>query len=141
MICTCLLIALLLLATITDVLRGYVYNWNTYTGIIVALIASAISTVLGVDLVNGSEADVTRIGFTTIADSALGLVASGGVMVVCFVLFGEDKVGGGDVKLIAMSGAFLGVHAGLEVLLWTFVIGAVFAVLHLVWNMTFLRLN
>lgn len=134
MICTCLLLLLLLVATITDVLRGYVYNWNTYSGIVAALIASAVCTVLGVDATNGSAADAVRWGFTSIQDSGLGLLACSGVMVICFVLFGEDKVGGGDVKLIAMIGAFLGVYAGLEVLLWTFVIGAVFALLHLIWK-------
>lgn len=134
MICTCLLVGLLLVATFTDVRRGYVYNWNTYSGILLALAASTIATMLGVDLDHGTKADATRLGFTSISDSALGLLASGGIMIVCFVLFGDDKVGGGDVKLIAMIGAFLGVHNGLEALLWTFVLGAVFAILHMIWK-------
>lgn len=125
--------AFLMVATTTDILRGYVYNWNTYTGIVVALLAAAVCTLLRVDLPVGSEA-AKQFGFTSFTDSALGLFACGSVMVVCFVLFGDDKVGGGDVKLIAMIGAFLGVYAGLEALLWTFVIGAVFALLHLIWK-------
>lgn len=134
MTCTCLLAGFLLVAAVTDVRRGYVYNWNTYSGIILALVASAIVTMLGVDLDHGTKADAARFGFTSISDSALGLLASGGIMIVCFILFGEDKVGGGDVKLIAMIGAFLGVHKGLEALLWTFVLGAVLALLHLIWK-------
>ena len=31
------------------------------------------------------------------------------------------KVGGGDVKLIAMLGAFLGPEQGITAMLWTFV--------------------
>jgi prepilin peptidase CpaA len=134
MTCTCLLMGFLLVATITDVLRGYVYNWTTYTGIVAALVASALATILGLELTNGSDVHATLSGFTSISDSALGFFACACVMVICFVLFGEDKVGGGDVKLIAMIGAFLGVYAGLEALLWTFVIGAVFALLHLIWK-------
>lgn len=134
MICTCLLLGFLLVATVTDVLKGYVYNWTTYTGIVVALAASALATVLGFELKYGSDVHATLSGFYSISDSLLGFLACAGVMVVCFVLFGEDKVGGGDVKLIAMIGSFLGVYAGLEALLWTFVIGAVFALLNLIWK-------
>lgn len=134
MICTFLLVGLLLVATITDVRRGYVYNWNTYSGILLALAASATATMLGVDLEHGMKEDAARFGFTSVSDSAIGLLASGGIMIVCFVFFGDDKVGGGDVKLIAMIGAFLGVYRGLEALLWTFVLGAVFALLHLIWK-------
>lgn len=133
MLCTVLLLALLLWATMTDVRAGYIYNITTYPGILFALAASTISTILGADMTSGSKA-AELYGFTSIAHSALGLLACGGVMVVCFVLFGDDKVGGGDVKLLAMVGAFLGIYAGIEALLWTFLIGAVFALLHLIWQ-------
>jgi len=57
--------------------------------------------------------------------------------VVCFVLF---KVGGGDVKLIAMLGAFLGPDRGVEAMLWTFVLGACLGLIVLVWRVGPLRL-
>ncbi len=41
-------------------------------------------------------------------------------MLVLFVFF---RIGGGDVKLLAMLGAFLGLEQGIETLLWTFVLG------------------
>ena len=58
-------------------------------------------------------------------------------MLVCFVLF---QIGGGDVKLLAMVGAFLGVEAGIEALLWTFVLGGASALIILIWRIGFLKL-
>jgi Flp pilus assembly protein protease CpaA len=63
----------------------------------------------------------------------LGLLACGGMMLVCYVFF-PGGVGGGDIKLLAMVGAFLGVMAGLEVMLWTFVLAACMALIVLVWR-------
>lgn len=58
-------------------------------------------------------------------------------MLVCFVLF---QIGGGDVKLLAMVGAFLGIESGIESLLWTFVIGGASALIILIWRIGFLKL-
>jgi len=44
------------------------------------------------------------------------------------------EVGGGDVKLLAMVGAFLGVYQGVEVLLWSFILGGAFALIALIWR-------
>jgi prepilin peptidase CpaA len=52
-------------------------------------------------------------------------------MLVCYVLF---HVGGGDVKLMAMLGALVGVEQGVEVLLWTFVLGACSGLVLLIWR-------
>ena len=46
-------------------------------------------------------------------------------MLVCFVCF---QIGGGEVKLIAMIGAFVGPEFGVQVLLWTLVLGALSAI-------------
>ncbi len=56
----------------------------------------------------------------------------GVLMIVCFVVF--PGIGGGDVKLMAMIGALLGTEKGLEALLWTFVLGACFSLIVLVWR-------
>ena len=69
--------------------------------------------------------------------SVLGFLACGGIMLVCFVLF---SVGGGDVKLLAAAGACLGVERGLEVLLWTFVLGAAAGLASVVWRVGAIRL-
>jgi prepilin peptidase CpaA len=52
-------------------------------------------------------------------------------MLACFLVL---QVGGGDVKLVAMLGAFLGPERGIEAMLWTFVLGAGAALVVLVWR-------
>jgi prepilin peptidase CpaA len=49
-------------------------------------------------------------------------------------VFFPGGIGGGDVKLVAMIGAFLGVGAGFEAMLWTFVLGGSVALIALVWR-------
>jgi prepilin peptidase CpaA len=58
-------------------------------------------------------------------------------MLICYVFF---SIGGGDVKLMAMVGAFMGCRPGVEALLWTFVIGGAIGVIVLVWRVGGLRL-
>src|SRR5690606_1594695 len=98
-----LLLILLLIAAVTDVTVNRIYNWNTYPGIAAAFALHGWSS-----------------GWEGVRFSLEGFLACGVVMLLCFVV---SDIGGGDVKLIAMIGAFLGVQAGIEALLWTFVLG------------------
>lgn len=52
-------------------------------------------------------------------------------MLVGFLLF---DLGGGDLKLLTMIGAFVGWQRGVEILLWTFVLGGVGGIAMLVWQ-------
>ena len=83
------------------------------------------------------EAACESAGLDSASESLLGLAACGLVMLLCFVLF---KVGGGDVKLIAMLGALLGLEQGITAMLWTFVLGGCMALIVLVWRVGPLRL-
>ncbi len=122
MIATWFLLGFMLLATVTDVKDQKIYNWTTYPGIIVALVLAAIGSVWGwVD-----------IAIVDIGESLLGFLFAGGMMLLCFVLF---QIGGGDVKLLAMVGAFLGPMAGIETVLWTFVLGGATALIILIWRL------
>ncbi len=103
MIATGCLFALMIIATATDVWRQKIYNWTTYTGIATAFLLSGLATLL-------SQAVFSEI---EIGASLLGFISCGSIMLVCFVLF---QIGGGDVKLLAMVGAFLGVEAGIGAL-------------------------
>lgn len=120
---TWLLLALTVAVTITDLVTHRIPNWITYSGIILAVI------------VNGWEQGWD--GPRGLEDSLKGLALCGGLMVVSYVLF---NVGGGDVKLLAMMGAFLGVEQGVESLLWTFVLGGMAAVAMLIWRVGFVKL-
>jgi prepilin peptidase CpaA len=136
MVMTLVLVSLLLAATCTDLRQHKIYNWTTYPGIIAALAISGVATWLNVDVINGSPAQAETFGVSNWPDSLFGLLACGAMMIVCYVFF-PGGVGGGDVKLIAMIGAFLGVMSGLEAMLWTFVLGGCAAFISLVWRFGF----
>jgi prepilin peptidase CpaA len=130
MIAIVLLFALVAVATATDLARHKIYNWTTYPGILIALGLNAAG-----DLVawcGGPEESLAGIfGWIGLAECFAGFLACGFAMIVCFVFF---HVGGGDVKLMAMLGAFLGMYRGIEALLWTFVLGGACGLIVLVWR-------
>jgi prepilin peptidase CpaA len=136
MVAKVLLLGLLAVATATDLRRHRIYNWTTYPGILAALGLNALGTALaGGGLVE--EATLDRLGWIGIGQSLTGFLVCGFVLVVCYVLL---RVGGGDVKLIAMLGAFLGVDRGVEAMLWTFVLGGCMGLIVLVWRVGPMRL-
>jgi len=112
---TLVLLVCLTVAAWTDIRRNMIYNWTTYPGIVLGLGAQWLDA--------GSEG---------VADGVRGFLVCGGVILFVF-LFGGT--GGGDVKLIAMLGAGLGLYDGIEAMLWTFVCGALMAVSCLVWQL------
>ena len=135
MLVTPLVLGLVLVAAVSDFRRHRIYNRTTYPGILAALGLNALGEVAawrGAD-----PAWLARLGWIGLGASLFGLALLGLLMLVCFVLF---KVGGGDVKLMAMVGAFLGPERGLEALLWTFVLGAAVALIVLVWRVGAWRL-
>jgi len=158
MVATALLLGLLTVASATDAARHRIYNWTTYPGILAAWAINALGTVwLAVAGASEAAGDGraghhppwfagTGSGPKTLCDwlgcigfwdSLLGFLFCGAVLLACFVLF---RVGGGDVKLIAMLGAFLGVDGGLRAMLWTFVLGGCMGLIVLVWRVGPFRL-
>lgn len=111
---TVLLLGFAAAAAVTDLLWNKIYNWNTYGGIAAGLALGA------------------WCGWPPLFDRAVGLLACGLLMVVCFAVF--PGIGGGDVKLLGMLGAWLGWQKGIEALLWTFVLAACFAMIGLIWK-------
>lgn len=128
MLATVLLLGLVLVATATDLWRHKIYNWTTYGGILAGLVLDAAG--LGVEVAGRGRVDFR--------EGVVGFLACGFLMLVCFVVF---KVGGGDVKLIAMLGAFLGAEGGIEAMLWTFVLGGCMGLIVLIWRVGPMRLT
>ncbi len=133
MLSTACLLVFLSVATVTDVRSHTIYNWTVYPGILLALAISLVATVAGRDMIQGTALDVAWFGTPDVWSALSGFFSCGSIMLVCYVFF-PGGLGGGDVKLLAMIGAFLGVGEGLEVMLWTFVLGGCLGLAMLVWQ-------
>jgi prepilin peptidase CpaA len=123
---TVLLILWTATAAVTDLVYHKIYNWTAYSGIVAGLAVNFLE--------NG-----WNDGYPGLEDSLKGFALCGGLLLVSFVLFG-GRIGGGDVKLMAMLGAFLGFERGFDALLWTFVLGFALGICVLIWRVGFIRL-
>ena len=137
MLTTTLMFVLLSVAVWTDMRKQKIYNWTTYTGIAIAIVIATFNTYW-------SESQLMQylLGWNSSAvnleDAALGLFVCGGIVLACYVFF---SIGGGDVKLIAMLGAFLGLNAGIKAMLWTFILGGAMALIMILWATDFRKLS
>lgn len=111
-------------AAVTDFRNHKIYNWTTYPGILLAFVVHYLR--------NGWDGE-----YPALEDSLKGFALCGGLMLVCFLFFG---IGGGDVKLMAMLGAFFGLEQGVEALVWTLVLGGAGALALLIWRVGLWRL-
>lgn len=97
-----ILFSILLTITVTDFETGLIPDKMTFPGLGAGLILSAVFPQL-------QARDVWYFG---IMDSLLGLLAGGGVLILTGwlgnLIFRKESMGGGDVKLLAMIGTFLG---------------------------------
>jgi prepilin peptidase CpaA len=131
MLATLLLVVLVLIAAVTDATRHRIYNWTTYPGILAGLLLAALGAAWEWAAPESAAGWQAFIGWIPLGDAFAGLLVCGLLMVLCFVFF---PTGGGDVKLLAMVGALLGLEKGLEVLLWTFVFGGCVGLTILIWR-------
>jgi prepilin peptidase CpaA len=116
------LFTLLLLASISDCRSYRIPNWLTLGGTAFAL-AYSVAVPFS-----------PRLGFGW----ALGGMALG----LCFMLplYVLGVMGAGDVKLMAMVGAFLGLYSTLYAVLFVFAVGGFAAVVYAVWSRSLVRM-
>jgi prepilin peptidase CpaA len=126
-----LLAALVLTAAITDATRHQIYNWTTYPGMIAGLALAIIGWAWTAAAPESAADWQPVVGWLSLSEAFGGFFVCGALMVLTFVVF---PIGGGDVKLLAMVGALAGLHWGLEVLLWSFVVGGCAGLVVLVWK-------
>lgn len=98
----------LTVAAVHDLRRRRIPNWLTLTGVVTAVLSNSIL-----------EAGIGS--WPALAGIAVALA-------VMLPLFGMRAIGGGDVKLIAMVGGFLGPLHVLGAILATFLVGGLLAV-------------
>lgn len=113
---TGVLIALLLIAAVIDIKTGRIPNWLVFGGALYALVYNTMSPLYARD-----------IGILF----ALGGLAVGLVALLPAYLF--RVMGAGDVKLMAMVGAFIGAWATVGAVLATLVAGGVLALALAMW--------
>ena len=99
---------ILLIAAAWDIRFKRIPNWLTYPSMIVALSYHFIS--------GGVEGFLFSLG---------GAVAGMAILIIPYLMRG---MGAGDVKLVGVVGAFLGVGKMFVALLWTAVVGGFYAI-------------
>jgi prepilin peptidase CpaA len=120
---TGVLMALLLIAAVIDVRSSRIPNWLVFGGALYGLVYNAISPVYARD-----------IGILF----ALGGLGVGLAALLPAYFF--KVMGAGDVKLMAMVGAFLGASATVGAVLATLVAGGVLAIALAVWSGRLVRM-
>lgn len=101
------LIAVGLIATVTDLWKQKIYNWLTLPAILLGLILSPVQA--------GLKGEI---------EALLGLLLAGGLYLVLGLL-GAMK--GGDVKLAAAVGTLLGWRLSISALYYGAILGGIFA--------------
>jgi len=117
-----ILFALLLVASISDCRSYKIPNWLTFGGSAFALIYSVFIPFS------------PQLGF--------GWALGGFALGLCFMLplYMLGIMGAGDVKLMAMVGAFLGMTHTVYAVLFVFVTGGLAALVYALWNRSLLRM-
>ena len=138
MVTTVLLLGLLAVAAVTDFRQHKIYNWTTYSGILLAWAWNGVGEIAAKTRPPMSSL-LERLGWIGLERSLYGFLLCGVVLLICYVIFG-GQIAGGDVKMIAMMGALMGPQRGIEAMLWTFVLGFCIAISILVWRVGPLRL-
>lgn len=97
------LFTVLLAVTVTDFETGLIPDELSFSGIVLGLAVSAWAP----------EIHGKTVWYEGLLASALGLLAGGGILYgMAWIgdrIFKKDSMGGGDVKLLAMIGTFLGI--------------------------------
>ncbi len=106
------LLGLLLIATASDIRDRRIPNQITYSGIVVAL-------------------SLAVLAFSPVAvfSALAGFLAA---FIFSLLLYLMSGMGGGDVKLLAMVGAFVGWPNIVDVLFYTIVFGVLLAIIYLI---------
>lgn len=103
------LFSILIGVTFTDLETGYIPDKFTFPGMGVGVVLSALFP-----MIHGET-----VWYHGLKSSAIGLLAGGGVILVMGlignVIFKKDTMGGGDIKLMAVLGAFLGMNKAVMV--------------------------
>jgi Flp pilus assembly protein protease CpaA len=124
-----LLVLLLGTATVTDLLRRRIYNWTTYTAFGWVVVLELLTLVLGGEKAAEGEtsvsaAVVSALGMLPWRDSLMGFAAGFSIL---FVLYNLFRGGAGDLKLVAVLGALVGMKTIVAILIYSYILAGIFA--------------
>jgi prepilin peptidase CpaA len=107
-------------------------SWLIVVLVVLLLLAAAedswrmrISNLIVLAVLAGAVAAATLAGPTLALWQNLVMFA--GLLVIGTAMFAAGRLGGGDVKLLAASGAWFSLQGGMLMILWTLVAGGVLA--------------
>jgi prepilin peptidase CpaA len=109
--------AVLVVAAVTDVRSGRIYNWLTYPAVALGLV--------GHTLLGGIFAPATGYPMSLTA-SLVGLAVGFGPLLAAWMAGG---IGGGDAKLMAAVGALAGWRFAIAAMFYGFAVAAVMAII------------
>ncbi len=113
-----LLAVVLVVAAVTDVISGKVYNWLTYPAMVAGIIWSVILNWTG----GGAQAALPGLG-----ESLIAMIAG---IVGFAIIFAAGGMGGGDVKLMGAVGAITAsMQCVLATAFYAFIIAAIIAII------------
>lgn len=124
-----LLVLLLSAAVVTDLLRRRIYNWTTYATLGWVVVLELLTVVLGG--ASGAEGEtrvspaiVSALGMLPWRDSLMGFAAGFSIL---FILYNLFRGGAGDLKLVAVLGALVGMNTIVEILIYSYILAGIFA--------------
>lgn len=119
---------------VVDYRTGHIPNRIVAVG---AALGLAFHVAVHVALLRSGQESVGDLLASAATNVALGLVACG---IVPLLLFRVNAMGGGDVKLLAACGIWVGPIIGLQVELYAFVLAAIYAPARLAYHGQLFRL-
>lgn len=132
-----LLISSLIAITFIDLEHKIIPNVITYPGILIGIMYSALITDWNnfgqeIQAFNETQNIFSMLGELPILDSIFGIILGGGILLLIAYIYKalkkRDGMGMGDVKLLAMIGAFFGWEGVLFVIFLGSILGSVIGI-------------
>ncbi|MCD4825250.1 MAG: prepilin peptidase [Phycisphaerae bacterium] len=114
------LAVVLVVAAVTDVRRGKIYNWTTYPAIVIGLVGH-----LCMGGLTGTAGESDRPGAMGLLGALAGLAAGFGPLLLAWLAGG---IGGGDAKIMAAVGSLTGWRFALTAIFYGFAVAAIMAI-------------
>ncbi|RYZ05494.1 MAG: prepilin peptidase [Myxococcales bacterium] len=130
----CGLLAFTALCGALDYRTGHIPNRVVAAGAVLGL---AVHFAVHAALLRGPEQSLTEVLTSAAANVSLGVLACG---FVPLLLFRVSAMGGGDVKLLAACGVWVGPVIGLQIEMYAFVLAAIYAPARLAYQGQLFRL-